>query len=99
LADHGDLPRHQRLRSLLCESGRIGGAVLADDTSLIGSGLVDSLALFNLAAWVEREVGRPLDLTSFDLGTEWDTMASIVRFIERQRGVERPAADPGTTTG
>lgn len=30
---------------------------LKDDTSLIRSGFLDSIGLFNLALWIEKEVG------------------------------------------
>jgi acyl carrier protein len=58
---------------------------LTEDMSLIKSGLLDSLGLFNLAAMIEREVGAKLDLASFDLATEWDTVTSMLRFIERSK--------------
>jgi acyl carrier protein len=57
----------------------------ADDTPLIGSGLLDSLALFNLVLWVEEKTGSPVDPTQFDLPREWDTVAGIVAFVERRR--------------
>lgn len=60
----------------------IGQADLADDASLIRSGLVDSSALLNLTLWVEREAGRPFDVTALDLPEDWDTVADIVRFVE-----------------
>ena len=75
-----------RLLALLEESNRVGQIPIRDDTSLIRSGLIDSLALFNLAAWVEREVDHPLDLTAVDLREEWDTIPRIIGFIERNRG-------------
>ncbi len=53
------------------------------DTSLIKSGLFDSLALFNLAAWIEREVGKQIDLTKFDLSQEWETITDILDFIHK----------------
>ena len=56
---------------------------LDDDTSLIRSGLLDSTALFDLALWVEERVEPGLDLTSFDLSEEWDTLARLQAFIER----------------
>jgi acyl carrier protein len=59
---------------------------LREDTSLIKSGLFDSLALFNLASWIEKEIGAPVNLTAFDLSKEWDTIADILNFIEKQRG-------------
>ncbi len=54
-----------------------------DDATLIGSDRVDSLGLMQLALWVEDELGRPLDPSSFDLATEWRTVGALVAFIER----------------
>ncbi len=64
----------------------IAGSDPMEETSLIRSGLLDSLALFNLALWVEREAGQPFDLTSLDLSREWDTVAGIVEFVETLKG-------------
>lgn len=52
------------------------------DTSLLRSGLFDSLALFQLVLWIEAELDAPVDPLSFDLAAEWDTVDDIVRFIE-----------------
>ena len=80
------------LRDRLCEfirervsmAGKTGEE-LHDSTSLIRSQLLDSLALLHLAAWVEDEVGAPLDLSYLDPAAEWDTVADIERFIETHR--------------
>jgi acyl carrier protein len=56
---------------------------LADDASLIKSGRLDSLGLYSLALFIEREVGHKLDITSFDLVAEWDTVREILDFILR----------------
>ena len=61
-------------------------ADLTDDTSLIRSGVLDSTALFELALWVEGRVGSGLDLTSFDIAEEWDTLGKLLTFIERHGG-------------
>jgi len=58
---------------------------VGSDNSLIRSGLFDSLALFQLFLWVESQVGSSIDLLSFDLAAEWDTVNDIVRFIEARR--------------
>lgn len=58
---------------------------VGDETQLIDSGRLDSLALVELALWVEGEVGKPLDPAAFDLRMEWQTVSSVVRFIERHR--------------
>lgn len=71
---------------------RVRGIASIDESSaLITSGLLDSVALFNLSLWVEERIGRPLDPTGFDLANEWNTVASVVAFVERQRS--------GDTTG
>ena len=59
---------------------------LKDDTPLIESGLFDSLALLQLAVWIEQEIDPHVDLTAFDLSKEWNTMANILIFIENHRG-------------
>ncbi len=68
---------------------------LTDRTSLLRSGVFDSLALFNLALWIENEVGQSIDLTTFDLMEEWDTVNDIVRFIDRKLGKEDVLATRG----
>ena len=76
-----------RLRDELLLFMKASGTPLPDDmaadTSLIRSGLLDSSALFELALWVEDRIAVGLDLTSFDLADEWDTLAKLERFIER----------------
>jgi acyl carrier protein len=58
---------------------------IREDTSLIRSGLLDSLTLFNVAAWIEEKIGAPLDPGTLDLAEEWDTVTGILRFVERHR--------------
>ena len=74
-----------RLEKWLPAVGPIGR-----DTPLIQSGLLDSLALFNVAMWVEEQMGDPIDVTTVDLPTEWNTVAGIISFIQNRRS--RPAA-------
>ena len=80
---------------------------LNDHTALFDSGLFDSLALFNLASWIENRSGHAIDPAQFDLRREWATINDIVHFIERgqdsdpahdQRGAEsapHPAPNDG----
>jgi len=56
---------------------------LTDDMSLIRSGKLDSLGLFNLVIFIESEVGHKVDFTAFDLPTEWDTIKDILGFIRK----------------
>jgi acyl carrier protein len=58
-------------------------------SSLIRSGLLDSLALFQLSLWIEGEVGAPIDPDEVDLGAEWDTPEDIARFIAARKGKRR----------
>jgi acyl carrier protein len=69
------------------ELGQITG-----DTALISSGLLDSLALFNLVVWVEERLGVPLDPSAVDLTTEWATVDALARFVEARGGA--PAIPP-----
>jgi acyl carrier protein len=75
------------LRDELVRVMEASGAMLPDDidddASLIRSGLLDSSALFELALWIEDRVAQGLDLTSFEVADEWDTLAKLQRFIER----------------
>jgi len=62
------------------------GPEVNDDTSLIRSGLIDSLGLFKLALWIEKEIVSKLDITTLDPSKEWDTIADILEFVEKHRG-------------
>jgi acyl carrier protein len=54
---------------------------LRRDTSLLRSGLLDSLGLLRLAGWIEEEVHTEIDLKALDLPQEWDTIDDVLRFI------------------
>jgi hypothetical protein len=58
---------------------------LSDGTALISSGLFDSLALFRLVEWIEKETGHSVDPSSLDFAREWDTVPGILAFVERRR--------------
>jgi acyl carrier protein len=72
------------------------GRDVHDDTPLITSGVLDSLALWNLVLWVEQRIGVSLDPASVDLVAEWDTVASLLSFLERRRAI--PTGGPGRST-
>ena len=72
------------VRELLAKSEKEPAGELCDDTSLIRSGLLDSLALLELAEWVAEELGGALELQRIDLRAEWDTVADVLAFIERR---------------
>ncbi|HEY1726009.1 MAG TPA: hypothetical protein VGF89_11325 [Steroidobacteraceae bacterium] len=54
---------------------------------LIDSGKLDSLSLFKVALFVEAEVGHKIDIASFDLAKEWNTIDDILNFIATQRAL------------
>ena len=58
---------------------------LTDTTSLIQAGLVDSHGLVEIALFIEREIGRQLDFSRVNLEQEWDSIDSILQFIEKQQ--------------
>jgi len=55
------------------------------ETSLIKSGLLDSSSLFNLAMWIEGQTNSSLSPSSFDPSKDWDTVESILKFIQDHR--------------
>jgi acyl carrier protein len=58
---------------------------LDDETSLVGSGLLDSMALYELMVFVAERIDPAVDLTEFDLRREWDTVAGVLAFIDAHR--------------
>jgi acyl carrier protein len=71
------------LLSVIAQSGASVPDDVQDEASLIRSGLLDSTALFELAVWIEERVTPGLDLTTFDLAEEWDTLGKLMRFVDR----------------
>jgi len=83
----GDDPSlRDRLVLLLEEGNPDSDGVFGDDTSLIRSGLLDSLGLFRLALWIENETRSRLDLATLDPSNEWDTIPDILNFVAKHRG-------------
>lgn len=81
-----DADLRQRLTQFLLATGRVTEADLGAGLPLISSGLVNSVALFGLALWIEEATGRPIDITDVALPGEWDTPEAILAFIARQAG-------------
>jgi len=81
----GDPSMSDRLVLLLEEGNQDSDYKLGDDTSLIRSGLLDSLGLFRLALWIEKETRSKLDLASLDPSKEWDTIPDILNFVAKHR--------------
>jgi acyl carrier protein len=73
------------LFKMIRSTGAELGAGFDDETSLLRSGVLDSSALFNLILFIEERIDSGVDLTTFDLRQEWDTVSSILAFIEKHR--------------
>ena len=82
------------VQAKLKELGYDLGCELTDDTPLISSGLFDSLALLNVAVWIEGEIDSQVDIMELDLGSEWDTIGDILNFIKKHsgQGSDKPTA-------
>jgi hypothetical protein len=87
----GRTARRAELVALITECVPDLASDLADDTPLITSGLVESLALLDVALWVEGQIDSAVDLSAFDLATEWDTTNTILDFVERHRAASPEA--------
>lgn len=67
------------LQELLAEYGET--ADFSDDTSLVISGMLDSLAVLRIVVFLEQEFGLDLSERGFDQN-DFDSVASIMRMIE-----------------
>lgn len=67
------------LQELLVEYGETGD--ISDDTSLLISGMLDSLAVLRIVVFLEQEFGLDLSDRGFDQN-DFDSVTSIMRMIE-----------------
>jgi acyl carrier protein len=74
---------HQHLTNLFAQKMNL--AVASIETDLIGSGLLDSLALVDLLAQLEHEFGVQISLDELEVDN-FRSIASIAAFVARQRG-------------
>jgi acyl carrier protein len=58
---------------------------LDEKTRIFDKGLFDSLALVQLVAWVEGEVGRSIDPQTIDFVEEWATIGHVAAFVDAGR--------------
>jgi acyl carrier protein len=67
---------------------------LRDDTPLLSSGILDSLAALNLATHLEQQFG--IQISAYDLGVEhFDRIDDIAEVVARYRAAQQ-ATEPGT---
>lgn len=89
------IARRAELVALLTECIPDLAPDLADDTPLISSGLVESLALLHVALWVEAQIDSAVELSAFNLAAEWETPNTILDFVERHRAAPLAAGTRG----
>lgn len=77
-------PARQRadLEALLAPA--IAPVELSEHTSLLRSGLIDSMGLFHLILWIETQLDHPIDPTALDFRAELDTVAGILAYLDRE---------------
>ena len=82
--------RHQRLiqflNELLQDFDPENDVELTDDTSLLRSGLLSSLAVLMLAEWINVECAGELDLAGVDIAARWNSIDLILAFIDEAGG-------------
>lgn len=78
--------RAERLRDFLRTIRKPGVSIDAVDegTSLVGYGLIDSLAVLEIVGWLERTWGLDFGDSGFDPG-DLATMGGILDLVERHR--------------
>ena len=69
------------VRTLLGERGH--GADVQDDKSLVNSGLLDSLAVLQIAVFMEKEFGIDFSVVYFDQNI-FDSILSMEDFVRNQ---------------
>jgi acyl carrier protein len=67
-------------------------AEITDDTDVLGSGLIDSLAFVDLLMAVEEQLGVPLALEQLD----FEAVDSLGALVDQLAGIQEPTlAEPG----
>jgi acyl carrier protein len=87
-----DIAVRDRLFAVLLEGNPDPRFNPDDRTSLIRSGALDSLGLFQLALWIETEIGEKLDLATIDPVNDWDTITDILAFVRKHVGGSLPGS-------
>lgn len=81
----------ERLRGMFARD--LAMVVPADDTDLIATGLLDSLALVEVLARVEQAFGVTIEMEELDLDS-FRSIASIARFVAARAGAAAGARAP-----
>ena len=68
----------------------VAPAELGEHTSLLRSGLLDSMGLFHLVLWIETQLDHPIDPAAIDFRAELDTVAGILAYLDREAMSDGP---------
>jgi acyl carrier protein len=72
--------------ALLVLLDEVAGDRLDVDGALVTSGVLDSLALVQLADWIDDAAGRVVPPEEVVLPDDWDTVDAVVDLVLRARG-------------
>ena len=78
-----EIDLHQHLTNLFAQ--KLNLAVTSIETDLLGSGLLDSLALVDLLVQLEHDFGLQISLDELEVDN-FRSIASIAAFVARQSG-------------
>jgi acyl carrier protein len=78
----GDMHVRDRVRRFICESFLVDD--FADDESFLGAGIVDSLGMMQLVAFLESEFGIAIDDSEL-VPENLESVVSAAAFVERKR--------------
>ena len=78
-----EIDLHQHLTNLFAQ--KLNLAVASIETDLLGSGLLDSLALVDLLVQLEHDFGLQISLDELEVDN-FRSIASIAAFVARQSG-------------
>jgi acyl carrier protein len=74
-----------QVRTFITSNFHVGGAVLARDTSLLDTGIVDSTGFLEIFAWLRED--HAIEVADAEMGPEnFETVAKIADYIHRKRG-------------
>jgi len=79
---------HQKLTELFAK--KLNLEVASIDTDLVGTGLLDSLALVELLAQLEETFGVTISIDDLEL-ENFRSIASIARFVDQRTAVGKAA--------
>jgi GNAT superfamily N-acetyltransferase/acyl carrier protein len=76
------LALRRELRALIRSWNPALSSDVDEHSSLIASGVIDSLSLFNLILWIEAKSGRTIDPAVVNVTRDWDSIAAILQYLD-----------------